>query len=390
MHRLPRCRRLVLTVLLLVAVLVGCSTAPHAGAARGSGAPPHRAGHTVTGRITAQSGSTWTVVSDDGRSTTVGLTPQTRYGSSHQPTTAAAFTVGATIRVTGTSAGTTLSARRVVAPLGTHPAPTTASPPTPQPAPVVPRPASPGTGTVASAVAAADRTAAGLDGVSLGVAVADRASGQVTLGGGGSTPFESASVVKLFTVVDVLHRSETGDLTLAPDDPATIARALGRSDDAAMDDLWERYGDVTTVTDVVGLAGLQDTAPPSDPDQWGETTTSARDVLAVYRYATTALNPVDRKSVTDALGAASDTGADGFDQAFGLLAAPRPAGAQAKQGWMSDGSLYLHTTGVPATGSPYVVAVLSRQPATESWDTARSVVSSATAALTSRLPAPAP
>jgi len=110
----------------------------------------------------------------------------------------------------------------------------------------------------------------------------------------------------------------------------------------------------------------------------------------VYRYAATALNPVDGKSVTDALGAASDTGADGFDQAFGLLAAPRPAGAQAKQGWMSDGSLYPHTTGVPATGAPYVVAVLSRQPATESWDTARSVVSSATAALTSRLPAPAP
>ena len=168
-----------------------------------------------------------------------------------------------------------------------------------------------------------------------------------------------------------------------------IGRALRLSDDSAMDDLWEAYGGTSTVTDVVGLAHLQDTSPPGDPDEWGETVTSPRDVLAVYRYALTALSPADQKTITDGLGQASDTGADGFDQAFGLLDPPRPAGAAAKQGWMSDGDLYLHTTGIPAAGSRWIVAIETQQPGSDDWDSARSAVDDIAHSLTGALGQPA-
>lgn len=52
---------------------------------------------------------------------------------------------------------------------------------------------------------------------------------------------------------------------------------------------------------------------------------------------------------------------------------------------MSDGDLYLHTTGVPAAGSRWIVAIETRQPGADDWDTARSAVDDITHALTGGL-----
>ncbi|WP_433799702.1 hypothetical protein [Actinomycetospora sp. CA-084318] len=382
--------RRLLPALVLLAVLVtaGCGASAHAaGTAR----------HAVDGTVTAESGTTWTVRTTDGRDLTVQLTPTTRFGRTHQPSSADRFPTGSRVRVLGTVAGTTITARRVLPPLSTRagqtptPTPTPTSTPsrapaTPTTTPTAPSPAA-ADGTATEAVQAA--VAAAPSGVAVGVAALDTADGDVVGGTTGATGFESASVVKLVTVVDLLHRSETGDITLSGDDMTAIGRALSLSDDDAMDTLWEEYGGTQTVTDVVSLVGLHDTTPSTDPDEWGETVISARDVLAVYRYAFTSLSPADQQVVRSGLLGAADAGADGFDQAFGLLDPPRPAGAMAKQGWMSDGDLYLHTTGVPAAGSPWVVAVLTRQPGGDSWDTARAAVDTVTRALTTRLAAPA-
>ncbi|GLZ54843.1 hypothetical protein Acsp07_44600 [Actinomycetospora sp. NBRC 106378] len=383
--------RRVLPVLVLVAVL---ATAGCGGTVRSSAGA--RARHVVNGTVTAESGSTWTVLATTGASWTVQLTPTTRYGRTHQPTDAAHFPVGSPVRVLGTPSGTTtLTARQVLPSLSVRPgqaatarpaSPPTTAPPTTTAAP--PR-VSPATADAAAGTAVAQAVAAAPGGVAVGVAVLDQTDGDVVAGSTGATGFESASVVKLFTIVDLLHRSETGDITLSADDMTAIGRALSLSDDDVMDTLWEEYGGTQTVSDVVSLVGLHDTTPPSDPDEWGETVISARDVLAVYRYAFTALSPADQQVIRTGLGNAADTGADGFDQAFGLLDPPRPAGATAKQGWMSDGDLYLHTTGVPAAGSPWVVAVLTRQPGGDSWDTARSAVDTVTRTLTGGLTAPA-
>jgi hypothetical protein len=248
----------------------------------------------------------------------------------------------------------------------------------------------PVTGTInemASAVATVDAMSAATGGaLNLGVAVLDRQTGQLNLGALGATPFYSASVVKLFTVVDILHRAETGRATLSSAQLNNIQRALTVSDDNAMNALWEQFGGSSTVTELVGLANLQDTQPPSTPGEWGETKVSARDVVAVYQYMLTSLNAGDQQLVLNALSSAQNTGADGFDQAFGLLRSPRLSGVAAKQGWMVDGgSEYLHSTGIVGSGNRFVVAVLSKRPASNGYDVGRADVSTAVGRLTGSL-----
>jgi beta-lactamase class A len=258
---------------------------------------------------------------------------------------------------------------------------TVAASPTPVPTSPSAAPGEPVTGVVAqSAAAAVDAVDAAHAGVDIGAAVLDLDTGQVALGAGGSDPFYAASVAKLLTVVDVLHRAETGDLTLTDPETGWIEQALRVSDDSAMNRLWDTFGGSATVADVIDLVGLSGSAPPDDPSQWGETTVTAADVVTLYRYVLDDLAPEHRDLVLDALRGAADAGADGFDQAFGLLAPPRPDGVAAKQGWMWIGSeFYLHTTGLVGDDR-YAVALLSRHTASLSSAVARAVMDDASGA----------
>jgi hypothetical protein len=204
-----------------------------------------------------------------------------------------------------------------------------------------------------------------ISGVQFGIAILDRTTGQETLGQAGATGFYSASVIKLFVVVDLLHEAEQGAVTLDSDDQYDIKRALELSDDNAMDSLWESFDGPKLVTQMIGLAGLQDTVlDTSDSGEWGETKISARDVLAVYQYALTKLSPSDMNLVIGDLHNAANNGADGFDQAFGLLEPPRQSTVKAKQGWMIAGSeMILNTTGVLGSKNQYLVAIMSKQSA---------------------------
>ena len=253
--------------------------------------------------------------------------------------------------------------------------------------PISPPPTSTPPSTEAATSAAAQSAVDAVDavddahaGVDLGAAVLDLDTGEVALGDGGADPFYAASVAKLLTVVDVLHRAETGELTLTDAEDGWIEQALRVSDDNAMNRLWETFGGSDTVAGSIDLAGLTGSAPPDDPSQWGETTVTAADVVTLYRFVLDDLSPEHRDLVLDALGAAADTAADGFDQAYGLIAPPRPDGVAAKQGWMWIGSeFYLHTTGL-VDDDRYAVAVLSRHTASLSSAVARSVMDDATGA----------
>ena len=242
-------------------------------------------------------------------------------------------------------------------------------------------------GAVEAAAASADVLNAAQPPVAAyGVAVLDRVTGQLGVGSQGARPLFSASVVKLFTAVAILHRSEAGAVSLTDEQRAEIQRALSLSDDNAMNALWNEFGGSRTVTDMVALAHLRDTRPPANPEEWGETLISARDVVAVYQYLLTSTTQADRDAVLGALASAQDVGADGFDQTFGLLRSPRPLGVAAKQGWMIDGpTLYLHSTGVSGTGARYVIALLSAQPATVGYQTGRAYVSAAVASVVTAL-----
>lgn len=236
---------------------------------------------------------------------------------------------------------------------------------------------------VAAAVAAVDALDAD-DRIQMGAAVLDRATGELAVGAAGATPIAAASMVKLYTVVDVLGRSSAEELTLTDADRRTLDRALRVSDDNAMNALWSRFGGVATMSATVAAAGLQDSRPPADPSQWGEALVSARDVVAVFDHVLTAMSPADRDAVMGPLSAATDRGADGFDQAFGLLAPPRRPEVAAKQGWMWFGStFYLHTAGTLGPDDRYVVAILSTSSAGSR--AARTTVDQASAAVADAL-----
>ena len=223
----------------------------------------------------------------------------------------------------------------------------------------------------------------GAAGTQFGVAVLDRGTGQEVLGAEGTAQFYSASVLKLFVITALLHDQETGQVSLSGTDDDEITRALELSDDDAMDELWEDYDGPDLVQQMVQLAGLKDTQLPDDTTQWGETLISARDVLSVYQYVFTGLSAADSKLVLTDLNNAGDSGADGFDQSFGLLAPGlRTADTKAKQGWMMYGDqMMLHTTGVIGADDRYVVAVLSMQPTDRGWTAGSALVTAATAQL---------
>ena len=219
-----------------------------------------------------------------------------------------------------------------------------------------------------------------------GIAVLDRRTGQLTLGEEGAVPFYSASVVKLFTVVDILHRADVGTVSLTDTQRTQIQRALRVSDNQAMNALWEAFGGSRTVTELVGLAGLRDTKPPEQPGAWGNTKLSPRDVVAVYQYALTKLSPANRDLVLSSLATPGIAGSDGFNQSFGVLRTPGLPGAAGKQGWMrARGTLYLHSTGMVGTDHRYLVAMLSKQSASVGYPAGRQRLDSAMGAVASAL-----
>ncbi len=210
-----------------------------------------------------------------------------------------------------------------------------------------------------------DRSAGDPDDATLyAVAVYDRANHQLALGRFADTPVMTASVVKLFVVADLLHQREQGRIAFDAEDRERIGRALSGSDDGAMNELWVKFDGMQALTQIIGLAGLHDTAVPADSGQWGESMTSARDTVAVYRYVLTDLDSADRDWVLSALAHPTHYGlADDFDQDFGFLGAGvRPRHVAAKQGWLGYIPYHLlHSTALLGSREQYVAVILSRQ-----------------------------
>jgi hypothetical protein len=191
------------------------------------------------------------------------------------------------------------------------------------------------------------------DNADLGVAVIDLETGTAA-GSQADAPFRTASLSKLIIAVDGLLSGELDDT-----DRDYLRRALSVSDDNAMNALWTLHDGMGAVRRVAELLKLTATTQPEDASQWGDVRMSADDVARLYRYVLTDLPRADRDFVVQALSSAPATAADGFDQAFGLLA--QDGNAYAKQGWMwyFPADLYLHSAGVVA--NRYVVVLLSVQ-----------------------------
>ncbi len=87
----------------------------------------------VRGQITAENGSTWTVMSRAGISVTVVISATTQFGTKAQPESASQFVPGSQIAATGTRSGSTVTATRVFVPVAAT-TPSTSSPTTTVPA----------------------------------------------------------------------------------------------------------------------------------------------------------------------------------------------------------------------------------------------------------------
>lgn len=212
-------------------------------------------------------------------------------------------------------------------------------------------------------------------GTEVGIDVVDISSGTTFAGLNLDQRFYTASVVKLLIALDALNRQDWQP------DSATAARLrtmLSASDDDIADALWDENGGDSIVARMIDVIGLTATLPPEDPEQWGETVTTARDVATIYRFLTTTVPEPSRDLVVGALHDASEIAADGTDQYFGIPDGLTGLSWAVKQGWMSmNTSTTLDTTGLvgpSATQLPYVVVVLTSQPTGTDWTTGGSAL----------------
>lgn len=192
----------------------------------------------------------------------------------------------------------------------------------------------------------------------VGLEVYDRDNGTTVLAHDPDRQFPSASVVKLLIALDAL----------SPQAPAQVRdqvrEMLSRSDDAVASALWDADGGPAIVTRMAARIGLDSTQPPADPTQWGDTSTTARDVVSTYRYIMDRLPGEQRSLVLDALTNAPQQAADGWDQYFGIPDGLPGVPHAIKQGWMTEGDdTILHTTGLVGDHHRYVVVLLTSVPA---------------------------
>jgi hypothetical protein len=148
--------------------------------------------------------------------------------------------------------------------------------------------------------------------------------------------------------------------------PARVATAGGPPAASA---LWVRFGGARMVIDAAARYGLTGTAPPAVPGQWGEATTTARDLARFLARLPVTAHPADAATLQVWMRTAAPVAADGFDQRFGLFGTA-PGRSAVKQGWMCcvGGNRHVHSVGV--VGSR-VVVLLSEVPRAVGYGSAR-------------------
>jgi hypothetical protein len=234
------------------------------------------------------------------------------------------------------------------------------------------------TGSAATTTAAADAVVVP-PGVTAGVAVFDRQTGQFTEQLNPDLQFRSASVVKLLIVLDFLwNRGPSYDIPAA--DKTRLDVMLRSSDDDAASYYWEQLGGGQIIDRLVPRLGLTHTArpPATHPGFWGYVALTAGDTVRIYRYLLDQAPTPVRDYVLGNLHQATRYGTDGFDQYFGIASVFDPA-FSIKQGWSGFSSSTsarskpktdavdltseaLHTTGTVGAGDRTIVAVYTLHP----------------------------
>jgi hypothetical protein len=173
-------------------------------------------------------------------------------------------------------------------------------------------------------------------GVTAGIAVFDRATGQSTLTYNPHKQFRSASLVKILIALDYLE-TRGPDAEIPAEDLARLQPMLRSSHDLAASELWVLNGWEKIVERMVAKLDLADTQPPADRRFWGYTAISAADMVKIYRYILETAHPKIRDFIMSNLHQSTKCASDGFDQSFGIPSAVAPPRA-VKQGWSRFGN----------------------------------------------------
>jgi hypothetical protein len=250
-----------------------------------------------------------------------------------------------TARHSSAEAPRPIAVTEFVTPTSETPAPAS----TPSPAPKSEPSATPAPAAKAEPVKV---TAAALDKIvgdgEVSAVVFDRDRGTTITSVHADRGYTSASLVKLLIALSALEQG--GPV-------ADVQRMLSRSDDDLASRFWSAYGGPSIVTRWATKLGLTGTRPPEDPGRWGDTLITASDIVRIYQYL------LDHKStaILNALRDATERGADGFRQYFGIPDAAAGQQWAVKQGWSCcRPTRMLHTSGVVGH---YIVVVLTEHPA---------------------------
>ncbi|WP_328615895.1 hypothetical protein OHS18_03530 [Amycolatopsis sp. NBC_00355] len=210
----------------------------------------------------------------------------------------------------------------------------------------------------------------------LSVLVHDRKNGDDLVSYRPDATYTSASLVKLLIAFEALRQGVPA---------GTVSQMLSRSDDEVASQLWSKLGGPGLVTSWASRIGMTSTRPPVDPGHWGSTVVTASDLVRLYEYLMDKAPETTRQVVLHALDGATEHGADGFDQYFGIPGAVTAADWAVKQGWSCcDPGRDLHTSGLVA-GRRYIVVVLSAQSAGTGWPEASDRVTAVVKALSGPL-----
>jgi len=238
-------------------------------------------------------------------------------------------------------------------------------------------------------------------GVTAGIAVFDRQTGQLVQQLNADHQFRSASVAKLLIVLDFLwDRGPAYDVPAA--DRTRLEVMLRSSDDDAASYYWDHLDGASVVDRMVARLGLTHTAgpPATHPGFWGYVAITAADTVRIYRYILDRAPVPVRRYVMDLLHRPTRYGTDGFDQYFGIAAVFDPD-FSLKQGWSgflgSSGyrqdrakpeslvdlvSDALHTTGTVGVDDRSIVSVFTLHPPGTEYEKAYAEVTRLTGALT--------
>lgn len=200
------------------------------------------------------------------------------------------------------------------------------------------------------------------------VVVYDRTAGTTLLSVNADRTYTSASLVKLMIAVSALENGTQAGV---------VKEMLSRSDDDTASALWVANGETNIVESAIQRMGLTGTHPPASPGRWGDTEITAGDITKIYRYLFTKAPADERTIILAALHGATEFGADGFRQYFGIPDALGAGNFAVKQGWSCcRPTRMLHTSGTVGKNDRYLVTVLTEQPQSVGYATASAQITS--------------